>query len=94
MCKHSILYGAIMNIFCKVFSMFICVLTCNSLLYADPGRERTVIFDMSGSKNPSFELFNPYAPGSNKSFGWHQTMEEPLFMSHLLTGEIEPWLGI
>ena len=73
--------------------MFICVLTCNSLLYADPGREKTVIFDMSGSKNPSFELFNPYAPGSNKSFGWHQTMEEPLFMSHLLTGEIESWLG-
>ncbi|MEM7134081.1 MAG: ABC transporter substrate-binding protein [Chloroflexota bacterium] len=56
-------------------------------------RAKTVIFDIAGSKIASPELWNPYVPGHNRSAGMHQLMMEPLFMSHLLTGEIEPWLG-
>lgn len=56
-------------------------------------REDTVIFDLAGSRVSAFELWNPYVPGHRRDQGFHQAVIEPLFMSNLLTGEIEPWLG-
>ena len=77
----------------KLFLVLIKLSIITPLLFADSMRTKTVIFDMAGSRYTAYELYNPYAPGHNRSYGWHQVMLEPLFMSHLLTGEIEPWLG-
>ncbi|MEM7534630.1 MAG: ABC transporter substrate-binding protein [Chloroflexota bacterium] len=56
-------------------------------------REDTVIFDISSGRVGAPEIWNPYIPGHRRDAGMHQLLIEPLFMSHLLTGEIEPWLG-
>ncbi|MBV7327428.1 ABC transporter substrate-binding protein [Chloroflexi bacterium TSY] len=59
----------------------------------DALRSKTVIFDISSGQVTSPELWNPYVPGGRRDMGWHQLMLEPLFLSNLLTGEIEPWLA-
>ncbi|MEM7538864.1 MAG: ABC transporter substrate-binding protein, partial [Chloroflexota bacterium] len=56
-------------------------------------REDIVIFDISSGRVGAPEIWNPYIPGHRRDAGMHQLLIEPLFMSHLLTGEIEPWLG-
>ena len=60
---------------------------------ADEERRKTVIFDIDGGRINAPDQWNPYVPGSRKDHGYHQAMIEPLFMSNLLTGEMEPWLA-
>lgn len=60
---------------------------------ADDERRKIVIFDISSGSVANPELWNPYVPGHRRDVGWHQLMMEPLFMSHLLTGEVDGWLG-
>ena len=59
----------------------------------DDERSKTVIFDISSGRVTDSQLWNPFVPGHRRDQGWHQLMMEPLFMSHLLTGEIDSWLG-
>ncbi len=60
-------------------------------------RERTFIVMQGGAdgRNPDYDNFNLFVPGSNN--GWHsgplQTMNEPLVMFNVLTGEHENWLA-
>lgn len=60
-------------------------------------RERTFIVMQGGAdgRNPDFDNFNLFVPGSNN--GWHsgplQTMNEPLIMFNVLTGKHENWLA-
>ncbi len=56
-------------------------------------RRKTVIFDISSGRVTDPDLWNPYVPGNRRDQGFHQLMIEPLFLSNLLTGEIEGWLG-
>lgn len=60
-------------------------------------RERTLIVMQGGDagQNPDYANFNLYVTGSQN--GWHagplQTMNEPLIMFNVLTGEYENWLA-
>jgi len=60
-------------------------------------RERTLIVMQGGDagQNPDYANFNLYVTGSQA--GWHagpmQTMNEPLIMFNVLTGEHENWLA-
>jgi peptide/nickel transport system substrate-binding protein len=60
-------------------------------------RERTLIVMQGGDagQNPDYANFNLYVTGSQA--GWHagplQTMNEPLIMFNVLTGEYENWLA-
>ena len=60
---------------------------------ADEERRKTVIFHIDGGRINAPDQWNPYVPGSRRDHGYHQAMIEPLFMSNLLTGEMEPWLA-
>jgi peptide/nickel transport system substrate-binding protein len=66
-------------------------------LQADVPRERTLIVMQGGDngQNPAFENFNLWVTASQD--GWHagplQTMNEPLIMFNVLTGEYENWLA-
>ncbi len=60
---------------------------------AEAERRKTVIFDIDGGRVANPELWNPYVPGHRRDQGFHQALMEPLFLSNLLSGEIEPWLG-
>lgn len=67
-------------------------------LQADVPRERTLIVVQGGGgdgQNPDFENFNLWVTASQN--GWHagplQTMNEPLIMFNVLTGEHENWLA-
>ena len=54
-------------------------------------RAQTVIFDMDQGKPGSITNFNPY--GDNGGNGLVQAVYEPLFISNVATGELEPWLA-
>lgn len=64
---------------------------------AEVPRERTLICMQGGDngQNPDFANYNLYVTGSTT--GWHsgplQTMNEPLIMFNVLTGEHENWLA-
>jgi peptide/nickel transport system substrate-binding protein len=64
---------------------------------ADVPRERTLIVMSGGDagQNPEFESFNLFVTAAQD--GWHtgplQTMNEPLIMFNVLTGEYENWLA-
>lgn len=67
-------------------------------LQADVPRERTLIVVQGGGgdgQNPNFDNFNLWVTASQ--WGWHsgplQTMNEPLIMFNVLTGEYENWLA-
>lgn len=61
-------------------------------------REDTVIFDIDGGNAtiPNPNNFNNLAPGgisAGRNTGYHQAVNEPLFILNYETGEIQPWLG-
>ena len=67
-------------------------------LQADVPRERTLIVCQGGGgdgQNPNFDNFNLWVTASQ--WGWHsgalQTINEPLIMFNVLTGEYENWLA-
>lgn len=67
-------------------------------LQADVPREKTLIVVQGGGgdgQNPNFDNFNLWVTASQ--WGWHsgplQTMNEPLIMFNVLTGEYENWLA-
>ncbi len=60
---------------------------------ADSERAKTVIFDHHGGRVQSPELWNPLVTGFTINAGFHQAVQEPLFMLDYESGEIEPWLG-
>jgi peptide/nickel transport system substrate-binding protein len=68
-----------------------------SALQDDVPREKTLIVMQGGDngQNPAFENFNLWVTASQD--GWHagplQTMNEPLIMFNVLTGEHENWLA-
>lgn len=55
-------------------------------------RAETVIFDMDSGKPESIDNFSPYSRNSNN--GLIQTVYEPLFVSDVKTGKLQPWLGL
>lgn len=63
----------------------------------DIPREDTVIFDIDGGNATiaSPTVWNIFGPGQgpNVGAGYHQAVNEPLFILNYETGEIEPWLG-
>lgn len=67
-------------------------------LQGDVPRERTLVVVQGGGgdgQNPNFDNFNLWVTASQ--WGWHsgplQTMNEPLIMFNVLTGEYENWLA-
>lgn len=67
-------------------------------MQGDVPRERTLIVAQGGGgdgQNPNFDNFNLWVTAS--TWGWHagpmQTMNEPLIMFNVLTGEYENWLA-
>ena len=66
-------------------------------MQADVPREKTLIVVQGGAngQNPAFENFNLWVTASQD--GWHagplQTINEPLIMFNVLTGEHENWLA-
>jgi peptide/nickel transport system substrate-binding protein len=54
-------------------------------------RAQTLIFDMDQGKPGSTTNFNPY--GDNGGNGLVQAVYEPLFITNVATGELEPWLA-
>jgi len=66
-------------------------------LQADVPREKTLIVVQGGAngQNPAYNNFNLWVTASQD--GWHsgplQTMNEPLIMFNVLTGEYENWLA-
>jgi peptide/nickel transport system substrate-binding protein len=64
---------------------------------SDVPREKTLIVMQGGAngQNPAYNNFNLYVTGATD--GWHsgplQTMNEPLIMFDVLTGEYENWLA-
>lgn len=55
-------------------------------------RAETLFVDANGRREDP-ELWNPYVPGDKRSFGYHQSVSEPLFILNYESGEIEGWLG-
>ncbi|HVX47457.1 MAG TPA: ABC transporter substrate-binding protein [Mycobacteriales bacterium] len=56
-------------------------------------RSKTLILDMQSGRVQSPQLWNPFVPGFTGNAGFHQAVQEPLFMLNYETSEIEPWLG-
>ncbi len=64
----------------------------------DVPREDTVIFDIDGGTatiaNPfNYSFLAPGGISGPRNAGYHQAVNEPLFILNYETGEIQPWLG-
>lgn len=66
---------------------------CSGSTSALPAKEAptSVIFDMDEGQPGSVDNFSPY--GGNATNGLIQSVYEPLFITNLKTGELDPWLA-
>ncbi|TCO61106.1 ABC transporter substrate-binding protein [Actinocrispum wychmicini] len=58
----------------------------------DSQRAGTVVFDMDSGMPESTTQFSPYSRNGNN--GLIQSVYEPLFISDVRTGKLQPWLGL